>query len=168
MIGDIEESGTSDRLPWAAYSGCRVAFPVKYLIPLLVLDFRVRFWDFKRLVSDENLDFIKSVMDKIRTQVQEENYSFLILSEDLNFWSRLMIDVFNDVGREAIVMAHGGTTIKYEGVADSRASKVSMWGEMQAAYHASNGYEKNLFVTGHPHIALICYLLGFRFRTLLL
>jgi hypothetical protein len=157
-----------DRAPWSPRSGKSLGITFNGYLDFIKMDFRIQFYDFYDLVSSQNIVAIRNYKRIFKAWVKQADYKFLIVRDDLNFWSRLSLAVFKELGLPSISMAHGGTTMVYEGTADIRASHITMWGEMQANFHIQNGYDpEKISVTGHPEYKFSHQELRFSFDEIL-
>ncbi|MDG2107487.1 MAG: hypothetical protein P8J74_02395, partial [Woeseiaceae bacterium] len=140
-----------DRVPMFGRLGRPLNISFKVYIAFLKVDYRVNFYSFYDLVSSENVVFIRNFKKIFCDYIKLNNYQLLLVPEDLNFWHRLSIQAFEGLGIPSVCMAHGGTSMLYEGVADSKVSHLTVWGALQAQFHIENNYNpKKISITGHP------------------
>jgi len=140
-----------DRVPLFGRLGRPLNISFKVYIAFLKVDYRVNFYSFYDLVSSENVVFIRNFKKVFCDFIKLNNYQLLLVPEDLNFWHRLSIQAFKGLGIPSVCMAHGGTSMLYEGVADSKVSHLTVWGALQAQFHIENNYNpKKISITGHP------------------
>jgi len=146
------EKVTIDRTPWSVRLRRPLNMPFSSYIEFMKIDYRINFYNFHDLISVQNIESIRRFKKLFEDFIKHNNYQFLLVPEDLNFWPRLSIQVFNELGLPSICMAHGGTSMLYEGFTDSKLSHLTMWGNLQAEFHIKHGYNPTkISVTGHPH-----------------
>ncbi len=124
------------------------------------LDLLIRYWRIKYTLLfkyGEHLicpDFISEIV-RFRTLVSERisksNFQFLLVSEDMTFESRLLIDVFKEKGKPTFLLSHGGIHSFYGRGMDNKTHFVGQWSEVQVSGFVKAGYDPDrFFVTGHP------------------
>lgn len=139
------------RVFWAPKRGLSVS-------GTLVLAFR--YWVIKYTLSikaGENLlnpSFLRKLSrfnDELMALVERSDFDFLLVSEDMTFESRILIDTFKKCGKPTFLLCHGGIHSFYGRRMDTRTDFVGQWGELQVGGFTKNGYDPlRFFVTGHP------------------
>lgn len=157
-----------DRLPWAPKLGRPMNISINDYLKFLKIDYRLNFYNTYDLISLKNIESIKEFKSFFKEYVIKNNYSFLIVPGDLDFWSRMAISVFNELNMPSICVAHGWMPSEYVGVSDSKVSHTAKWGEFEKnAYINSSFNPNNITTIGHPAYKLNSQNLKFSFENIL-
>ena len=120
-----------------------------YSTMIIKKDFLYR--DFNYLISEDFFIKIKNYSDQIEVIVKKNDYKFLLVPNDNDFFVRVYIKVFKKLKKPTFLIAHGGMPSLYDKILDNHTDFVSMWGTKQIESYLKAGYEKSkFFLTGHP------------------
>lgn len=140
-----------DRVVWAPKRKIPSRFRLGILISYFRIHWRFHFSPRGYLIDRKFVDEVSRLKEQIVELVLEEQYSFLFVSEDLNFDARLLIAVFDQIGKPSFLMAHGGMQSFYGNGMDERTSYLCQWGQLQVDGFVENGYDAaRILNVGHP------------------
>lgn len=123
----------------------------KLFVTFVKLEYELKFRNFNYLSSPLFFDTVINYQEKIYKYLDEHNYDYFLMPNDLDFHSRLIITYAEKRNKPTFVIAHGGLPNLYDGVMDNLTTYVSMWGRKQVDGYLANSYPaKKFFTTGHP------------------
>ena len=126
-------------------------FSIKLYFHYLKILFAINFRDFNYLVSKDFFKIISEYMCLLEDSISKNNYEFILLPNDTDFHSRILITIFKKLGKKTFLIAHGGMPQFYDQLLDNGTDHVLMWGRKTCESYVSNGYHKDKFsVSGHP------------------
>jgi hypothetical protein len=158
-----------ERIFWAPKKSRKITFNFKLYIMYLFVDFNLHFNKGNNLISNKKIKMIISFRSNLLTFLSEKKYKFLFVSEDMSFYSRLLIDVFKDLKKPSFLLAHGGVHSFYGNGMDERTNFVGQWGQMQINGFVNNNYDESRFVNiGHPFYSKNFTNLSFSFENILI
>lgn len=153
---------------WSPKKYFKSAISFKLCFFYLKLSYRLTYFNFYELVKKENLYFVQEFEKLLKEFVVTNQYSFLIVPNDLDFFSRLMIKIFKEIDKQTILMAHAGVQNGYSKNIDTRTDIITQWGQGQVDSFTRNSHDPNRFiVTGHPIYKNIHKKLQFDFLNIL-
>lgn len=145
-----------NRIFWAPKKGSRSVLSVKTYFMYCLIKYRLSFRKGQYITCVENLKLISLFKQELERLVKKENFSFLFVSEDMSFESRILIDVFKAIGKPSFLLSHGGIHSFYGKGMDCRTDFVGQWGKIQIDGFIRHGYKKSRFLNiGHPHYRTI-------------
>ncbi len=131
----------SEYIPWS----------LKLFFKYARLDYAFNFRSFYFLSSPSFFDLIEDYNRCLCHFLDEWNYDYFLLPNDLDFHPRLLIKYSNLRGKPTFIIAHGGMPHLYDGTIDNLSTYVSMWGDKQISGYLYNSYNPDkFFKTGHP------------------
>ena len=120
-------------------------------IECLYIEYDLNFKSFNYLLSDEFASKVRSYKSNLKKYIKDNSYEFLFVPGDSDFHNRILINIFKEINKPSICLAHGGMPSIYDQSRESLTDFVSMWGQKQVEAYIENGYDKKrFFVTGHP------------------
>ena len=106
---------------------------------------------FNYLSSPHFFDLIEDYQVYLHSFLDDSNYDYFLLPNDLDFHPRLIVKYSKLRGKPTFIIAHGGMPSFYNGTIDNLSTYVSMWGKKQISGYLSNSYKPDkFFETGHP------------------
>lgn len=125
--------------------------------------------DFNYLVSNEFLKYIKDYLETTERFVKANNYHFLIVSNDIDFFSRLYLKIFKQLKKPSFIFMHGGLPNIYDGIMDNGSDYIVSWGGIQNEAYVKMGFDKKkMYISGHPFYRNIPKKLNFSFENILI
>ncbi|NQU35018.1 MAG: hypothetical protein HQ521_17465, partial [Bacteroidetes bacterium] len=107
--------------------------------------------DFNYLISDDFNEKINNYYVLFKENVSLNNFSALVVPQDVSFFEKLAIKVFKELGKPTFFLAHGGMPLRYDGVMGNRTDYSIQWGKKQVDSFVKMGYDSSkFFISGHP------------------
>ena len=104
-----------------------------------------------------NLNFISQIDEfekKVAKSFQKNKIKALIVSNDMTFIDRILIDVCKKIKIPTFIFQHG-LPARYNLIDDNRTDYLIVWGEKLKENHIKTGFNKNkIIVSGHPYYKL--------------
>jgi len=138
-----------ERCLWSRRRKIKTAGSISLKLLFLKINYRIIFWSFRRLISPNNINLLNQFKENLKKNIIDHGYVALFISNDVSFFNRLSIEVFNELKLPVIMLAHGGMPTVYDGGVDQRADMVSHWGSKQR-----EGYYKNYKKKDTKHILI--------------
>jgi len=166
MLGKIGFS--EERLVSSLKRRNRVACDLDLFILTKKMKWDFLYRDFNYLTSKTFLKKVKFYINNTEEFIKKSNYVFLLVPNDIDFFSRVYIQSFKNLKRPSFYMAHGGMPNIFDGKMDNGTDYLIMWGEIQTNAYKKMGFNPNkLFTSGHPFYTIIPEKLSFSFENIL-
>lgn len=148
----IKKEGFSTvRMPHMPKKGIKTFGGIYFFYQTMIIQKSFIYEDYKYLTSDAFLVRVKNYINQIEILVKKNDYKFLLVSNDIDFFARVYIKVFKKLKKPTFCISHGGMPSLFDGIIDNLTDYVTMWGTKQIEAFAKAGYDKNkFFVSGHP------------------
>jgi hypothetical protein len=105
----------------------------------------------KELLSNSFIEKLKLFAEASHSLVKNSNIKAAFFSNDLGFFERLFIDIFEKANIPTFVFLHG-LPARYNAVDDNRAKYLIVWGEKIKQNYINAGVNANkIFTSGHPY-----------------
>jgi hypothetical protein len=159
---------SEERLISSLKSSNRVAFDFNLFILTKRISWDFLYRDFNYLISKVFLKRVKAYVDKTEEFVKTNNYKFLFLPNDTDFFSRVYLQAFKKIDKPSFIIAHGGMPNIFDGNMDNNTDYLSMWGKMQTNSYIKMGFKpEKMFTTGHPFYKDLPKKFNFSFENIL-
>jgi hypothetical protein len=165
----LEQEGFyADRMSHSLKKGRRTAgsFSLSFNMFIIQQDFIYKNYNY--LISPKFLLKIKKYQIQIEELILKNKYRYLLVPNDIDFFSAIYIKAFKKFGKPTFIIAHGGMPSIYDKIMDNQTDYVTMWGKKQVDAYVKMGYDKNkFFITGHPFYNMPPKSLKFNFDDIL-
>lgn len=133
----------------------RANFKIKSSFKLYLLTKKIKrsfvYRDFNYLISDEFIGQLQKFYELFKDSCFSENYAALIVPQDVGFFEKISILVFQELKRPTVFWAHGGMPNRYDGEMGNRTDYSVQWGQIQVDSFVKMGYNREkFFISGHP------------------
>jgi hypothetical protein len=106
--------------------------------------------EFRYLLSDEFIDIVNKFNKYFKNMVLRTNLKALCVHNDLEFFEKLAISVFQKTCRPSFLFLHG-LPCRYNNLDDNRTTYMVLWGEQIKKNYIQAGVdESKIFISGHP------------------
>ena len=106
------------------------------------------------LLSNSTLTLINDFIQNGKIVLSKRNIIAGIFSNDLNFFPRLFIDLFEQLNVPTFIYLHG-LPGRYNSIDDNRADYLLVWGQRIKENYIREGVpEDKIMVTGHPQLSV--------------
>lgn len=103
------------------------------------------------LLSNSFIEKLKLFIEASHSLVKNSNIKAGFFSNDLGFFERLFIDIFEKANIPTFVFLHG-LPARYNSIDDNRAKYLIVWGEKIKENYINAGINASkIFVSGHPY-----------------
>ena len=142
-----------DRAVWAPKRDVPSRFKLRLWVSYLRIRWCFNFSPRRFLIEEKFIDMVSQLKQQLVELVEKEQYSFLFVSEDLSFETRLLISVFDELGLPSFLLAHGGMHSFYGNGMDERTTYLCQWGQLQVDGFIEHGYDElRILKIGHPSL----------------
>lgn len=105
----------------------------------------------QELLSNSFIEKLRLFIEESHSLVKNSNIKAGFFSNDLGFFERLFIDIFERANIPTFVFLHG-LPARYNSIDDNRAKYLIVWGEKIKENYINAGVNASkIFVSGHPH-----------------
>jgi len=140
------------RMPHMPKKGIETLGGISLFYNTMIIQKSFIYDDYNYLISDDFLLKIKNYLSQIEKLIKQNDYKFLLVAHDINFFERVYLKVFQKLKIPTFMISHGGMPVMFDGIMDNQTDYVTMWGSKQVESFIKAGYDKNkFFITGHPY-----------------
>ena len=112
--------------------------------------------DFNELLEEPFIKAIGDFIERSKDSYIKHNIRALVLASDMNFMSKLTINIFKELDRPSFIFLHG-LPGRYNNIDENRADYLIVWGDRIKEQYVKAGVDGNkIFVSGHPRYKEAC------------
>ena len=166
---DLEKLNyTSERLISSPKRRHTNTFNLKLFILTKEIMWDFSFKNFNYLTGDKFIKKIKKYYELNECFIRTNNYKFLFIPNDTDFFSRLNLHIFKKMKLPTFLFMHGGMPNIYDRKMDNKTDYLVNWGMSQTNAYKKMGFDSNkLFTSGHPFYSIHPEKLKFSFQNIL-
>ena len=143
----IEDFGIyTERLPFSAKRQRRLAGDFSIWRSTVRLEKDFIFENYFYLTSPTFIKKIESYKKEIKRLILENEYKFLLIPNDVDFFSLIYITVFKELNMPTMMVSHGGMSSLYSEQLDNRTDYFIAIGSKQVEGYIKMGYNKNKYI----------------------
>jgi hypothetical protein len=107
--------------------------------------------NFNYLIGAEFRELTNKFYRVFKINCITNNYAALFVPQDVDFFDKIAIEIFKELGKPSFFLHHGGIPNIYDGVMDNRTDYSIQWGQKQVDAYVQMGFDRSKFlISGHP------------------
>jgi len=148
----IEDNGYyAERMPHSLKKGRKTVGGWKLYWSTINIIYSFTYRDYNYLISEIFKGVISDYEFQIKKNIQENDYKFLLVPNDIDFFPRVLIKAFKEFNRPTVLVGHGGMPSLYDKIMDNGTDFVALRGRKEVESFIKMGFDsEKFFITGHP------------------